>query len=131
MRRANGWAGAGLALSLAVSLGGVLLVAAANVRALEDSAVAAQQVAAQQVNVVYPRRLPEGAGRDLAEQRCLVCHSATLMTQQAKDSTGWAKSVKQMEDWGVVLTPAERDTLVGYLSGRLGPRLSNEQSSKK
>jgi cytochrome c5 len=118
------WAGAGLALSLALSLAGVLLVAA-NVRATEDSVVAAQQV-----NVVYPRRLPEGAGRDLAEQRCLVCHSATLMTQQAKDSTAWAKSVKQMEDWGVVLTPAERDTLVGYLSGRLGPRPSTGQSSK-
>ena len=70
----------------------------------------------------YPAELPPGAGRDLAAQRCLMCHAATLITQQAKDSSGWARTVGQMEKWGVVLAPGERDTLIGYLVGRLGPR---------
>lgn len=70
----------------------------------------------------YPGELPPGAGRDLAARSCLMCHAATLITQQAKDSSGWAKTVGQMEKWGVVLAPGERDTLIGYLVGRLGPR---------
>ena len=68
----------------------------------------------------YPTRFPAGAGRALAERSCLTCHSAMLVTQQHKDSTGWEKSLKQMETWGVKLTPAERDTLVAYLRTRFG-----------
>ena len=70
----------------------------------------------------YRAELPEGAGRDFAARSCLMCHAATLITQQAKDSTGWTKTVTQMEKWGVTLTPGERDTLIAYLAEKLGPR---------
>lgn len=65
---------------------------------------------------------PPGPGREIASRSCLICHSASLVVQQAKDSTAWEKTIGQMEKWGVKLTPAEHDTLRGYLVTRLGPR---------
>lgn len=70
---------------------------------------------------LYPSDFPAAAGRDIASRSCLICHSASLVTQQAKDSTGWEKTLGQMEKWGVRLTPAEHDTLRGYLLARFGP----------
>jgi hypothetical protein len=45
-----------------------------------------------------------------------------LIVQQRKDSTGWEKTIAQMETWGVALSPAECDTLRRYLVASLGPR---------
>lgn len=74
--------------------------------------------------LAYPTTLPAGPGQEIAERSCLVCHSAMLVTQQAKDSTGWEKTITQMETWSVPLPPAERDTLRGYLLTHFGPRAS-------
>jgi mono/diheme cytochrome c family protein len=71
---------------------------------------------------VYPQLFPTGDGKAIAERSCLICHSATLVTQQAKDSSGWEKSMAQMEKWGVKLTPAEHDSLRRYLLTHFGPR---------
>ena len=70
----------------------------------------------------YPNELPDGEGRVLAERACLMCHAATLITQQAKDSTAWSKTVATMVKWGAPLPTAEQDTVVRYLSAHLGPR---------
>lgn len=70
----------------------------------------------------YPDSFPAGAGKAIAERACLFCHSAMLVTQQAKDSTGWEKTLTTMKGWGSPLEPAERDTLRGYLLARFGPR---------
>ena len=66
--------------------------------------------------------LPAGEGRALAEQACLICHSEMLVAQQAKDSTGWEKTVTQMEKWGAPVTAAQHDTLARYLRAHFGPR---------
>ena len=70
----------------------------------------------------YPNQLPEGEGSVLAARACLMCHAATLITQQAKDSTAWAKTVGTMVKWGSPLPTAEQDTVVRYLSAHFGPR---------
>jgi hypothetical protein len=70
----------------------------------------------------YSSKLPAGDAHALARRSCLMCHSAMLITQQRKDSTAWRKSVRQMETWGVPLTPEESDSLVVYLSAHFGPR---------
>ena len=70
----------------------------------------------------YPNAFPAGPGRAIAERACLFCHSAMLVTQQAKDSTGWEKSLATMEKWGAPLSPAEHDTLRSYLLAHFGPR---------
>ena len=71
---------------------------------------------------VYPAQFPDGAGRPLAERYCAICHAPTLVTQQAKDSTGWEKTLGQMEKWGIKPTPAEHDSLRRYLLSHFGPR---------
>lgn len=72
--------------------------------------------------LAYATTLPDSVGRGIAERWCLLCHSAMLITQQAKDSTGWEKTLAQMENWGVAVTPEERDTLRAYLVQSFGAR---------
>jgi hypothetical protein len=72
----------------------------------------------------YPDRLPDGAGRAIAERACLVCHSPQLIAQQHKDQAAWEKTIAQMEKWGAPLTPAQHDSLRAYLTAKLGPRPS-------
>ena len=71
---------------------------------------------------VYAAEFPAGDGKALAERYCQICHAPTLVTQQAKDSTGWEKTLAQMEKWGIQPTPAEHDSLRGYLVSHFGPR---------
>jgi len=76
------------------------------------------------MKLAYKNTLPDSAGRGIAERWCLVCHSAMLITQQAKDSTAWEKTLGQMEKWGVTVTPEERDSLRLYLVQNFGPRVA-------
>ena len=71
---------------------------------------------------VYPSSFPAGSGQALADRLCVSCHSASLTTQQAKDSTGWEKTLVQMEKWGVQATPAEHATLRTYLVTSFGAK---------
>ena len=71
---------------------------------------------------VYEQHFPEGSGKAIAERACLICHSETIVTQQAKDSTAWEKTLGTMEKWGVKLTREEHDSLRTYLLAHYGPR---------
>lgn len=64
--------------------------------------------------------LPGGRGHDIVAGNCLVCHSAALITQQRKDTTGWNKTVTQMIAWGAPLPEADRPALVAYLAEHYG-----------
>ena len=72
----------------------------------------------------YPNAFPEGEGFAVADRACMFCHSPMLVTQQAKDSLGWEKTLTQMVTFGAPLTPAEHDTLHRYLLARFGPRVA-------
>ena len=69
----------------------------------------------------YANEFPGGEGKPLADRYCQICHSATLATQQAKDSTGWEKTVTLMEKWGARLVPEDHATVVAYLLRSYGP----------
>ncbi len=92
-----------LAILLAVATGAAL-IAATPVR-----------TTAPRLQHPYAAEFPPGAGKAIADRSCAVCHSPMLITQQAKDSTAWEKTLGQMQKWGVALTPAEHDTLRDYL----------------
>ena len=77
---------------------------------------------AERRQVTYPATLAPGEGRVLAEQHCLICHSAMLITQQHKDSTGWEKTLALMEKWSAPLDSAGHRNLRAYLLRRYGPR---------
>lgn len=70
----------------------------------------------------YPDHFPAGPGDDIAARSCVICHSAMLVTQQAKDSLGWEKTLSLMEKWGAPVAPGEHDSLRTYLLTRFGPR---------
>ena len=65
---------------------------------------------------------PQTRGHELAEKACQVCHSASLATQQAKDSTAWEKTLVTMIKWGAPVDSTERDSLRDYLVREFGPR---------
>jgi cytochrome c5 len=100
--------------------GASLLAAAA--QATEPQASGTGEATVVPKKLAYAATLPDSAGRSVAERWCLMCHSAMLITQQAKDSTGWEKTLTQMETWGVATTPEERDSLRTYLLKSFGPR---------
>lgn len=64
--------------------------------------------------------LPPGPGRVLVEGNCVICHGATMIQQQHKDSAGWAKTVTQMRAWGAPLPQEEVPVLVAYLISHYG-----------
>jgi len=107
----NGWA----RVALRPVLGLVLAFALA-------AAAASGAGAAPRVLHPYPATLPQGEAHALATRACLVCHSAQLINQQAKDSTAWEKTISQMEMWGAPVPPGQHDALRRYLLRALGPR---------
>jgi len=70
----------------------------------------------------YPAKFPAGEGHLIAERACAICHSPMLVTQQAKDSTGWEKTLATMEKWGAPVSGADHDTLRVYLVSHFGPK---------
>ena len=70
----------------------------------------------------YTKKLPPGDALPLIEEKCLMCHSAMLITQQRKDSTGWEKTVSQMEQWGARIMPTDHGMVVSYFVKNFGAR---------
>ena len=70
----------------------------------------------------YASSFPPDAGHLIAERACAICHSPMLVTQQAKDSAGWEKTLVTMEKWGAPVSGAEHDTLRSYLLAHFGPQ---------
>jgi len=72
---------------------------------------------------------PQTYGHERAEQACQLCHSASLVTQQAKDSTAWEKTLGTMIKWGAPVDSSGRDSLRAYLVREFGPRMDRGDSS--
>jgi cytochrome c5 len=65
--------------------------------------------------------LPEGPGKALVTERCLMCHGAALITQQRKDAAAWGRTVTQMRTWGTPVQDEDQTALVAYLVEHFGP----------
>ena len=61
-------------------------------------------------------------GKQIFEEKCLLCHEADLTEQQRLSRQGWAREVDKMVRWGAVVSDAEKEPLVDYLFGNFGPR---------
>jgi hypothetical protein len=63
--------------------------------------------------------LPDGPGKALVTERCLLCHGAGLLAQQRKDAAAWGRTVTQMRAW-------ERPyrTKIRPRSSRISPSIS-------
>jgi cytochrome c5 len=65
--------------------------------------------------------LPDGPAKTLVAERCLLCHSAGLITQQRKDAAAWGRTVTQMRTWGTPIQDEDQTALVAYLTRHFGP----------
>ena len=65
--------------------------------------------------------LPEGGGKTLVTERCLLCHGAALIAQQRKDAAAWGRTVTQMRTWGTPLQDEDQTAIVAYLAEHFGP----------
>jgi hypothetical protein len=45
-----------------------------------------------------------------------------MVEQQRLGTAAWGREIDKMVRWGASVSPTEKDTLVGYLSQRFGPR---------
>jgi mono/diheme cytochrome c family protein len=64
----------------------------------------------------------EARGREIFENKCVVCHEADLTEQQRLTRQGWTREVEKMVRWGANVTEAEKEPLVDYLFKNFGPR---------
>jgi hypothetical protein len=65
--------------------------------------------------------LPAGAMQTKATAACLECHEARIILQQRLSKAAWTKEVDKMTKWGAVVDPADRDSLIDYLSSNFSP----------
>jgi cytochrome c5 len=65
--------------------------------------------------------LPDGPGKTLVTERCLLCHSAALIAQQRKDAAAWRRTLTQMRAWGTPIQEQDQTALVAYLTDHFGP----------
>lgn len=82
----------------------------------------ALKVAARSAEDAEIAALPEGPGKALVTERCLLCHSAGLIAQQRKDAAAWGRTITQMRMWGTPIQDEDQTALVGYLTKHFGPR---------
>jgi mono/diheme cytochrome c family protein len=61
-------------------------------------------------------------GKQIFEEKCLLCHEADLTEQQRLSRQGWTREVEKMIRWGAVVSDAEKEQLIDYLSSNFGPR---------
>jgi cytochrome c5 len=62
-------------------------------------------------------------GKQIFEEKCLLCHEADLTEQQRLSRQGWTREVEKMIRWGAVVSDAEKGPLIEYLFSNFGPRL--------
>lgn len=57
-------------------------------------------------------------GLALVESKCSLCHTLDRVESASKDAAGWEQTVARMRDNGAVMTDAEAQQIVDYLSSR-------------
>lgn len=65
--------------------------------------------------------LPDGQGKEIADQACLKCHSTDIVRQQKLTEKQWTASVTKMIGWGAEVPESRKDELVRYLVANFGP----------
>jgi hypothetical protein len=65
--------------------------------------------------------LPSGTMQAKATTACTECHDARIILQQRLSKTAWTKEVDKMIRWGALVDPADRDSLIDYLSTNFSP----------
>jgi len=74
--------------------------------------------------------LPAGEGRELVQKVCTSCHTLVPITMRRDGEGGWRHTVTRMVlQRQARLLPSEFETIVGYLSTRLGPGTAGQMQT--
>lgn len=65
-------------------------------------------------------------GEELAQEKCLTCHTHEMFDSQKLDRKGWEKVLGKMEAFGVQLTADEKKYLADYFEKRTKTNLQTE-----
>jgi len=66
--------------------------------------------------------LPEGAGRELVEQRCSLCHGLDRVASARRAPAEWKAVVARMRFLGAPAADDDARRIVAYLQENLGPK---------
>ncbi len=69
-----------------------------------------------------PAAAGDERGKQIFEEKCLLCHEVDLTEQQRLSRQGWTREVEKMVRWGAVVTDTEKEPLIDYLFSNFGPR---------
>jgi cytochrome c5 len=64
--------------------------------------------------------LPAGAGKELVETRCVMCHDLERVVGLKRGKQDWEGIVANMVDRGAIATPEEARTIMTYLVAQFG-----------
>jgi len=67
-----------------------------------------------------PVALPDGAGKQLVETRCALCHDLERIAAVKRKKQDWAPIVANMVAWGAPATADQEKTMVDYLAANFG-----------
>jgi len=95
---------------IAISFGGVLLIAALALPATAQRGGGRRQV-----------ELPNGPARKVILKSCTVCHGLDPYATKALDKEGWQKEIASMKEKGAVISDSDADVLLDYLVSSFGP----------
>jgi mono/diheme cytochrome c family protein len=65
-------------------------------------------------------KLPAGAGKELVESRCALCHTLERVTIRGRSRQEWETTLHDMSERGAQLSAAEMQTLATYLAEHFG-----------
>jgi glucose dehydrogenase len=65
--------------------------------------------------------MPAGAGKPLVQQKCVMCHTLSVVTSKHASREEWNQVVEQMVSRGADLDDDEVETVVDYLTKNYGP----------
>jgi mono/diheme cytochrome c family protein len=67
-----------------------------------------------------PVTLPDGAGKQLVQTRCALCHDLERVAEVKRSKENWAPIVANMVAWGAPATAGEAKTITDYLAANFG-----------
>jgi len=67
-----------------------------------------------------PVTLPDGAGKNLVETRCALCHDLERVAAVKRNRTQWPVIVANMVERGATATPDEAKAIGNYLAANFG-----------
>jgi cytochrome c5 len=68
----------------------------------------------------HPVTLPDGAGKNMVETRCALCHDLERVATVKRGRTQWPAIVANMVAQGATATPDEQKTISDYLAANFG-----------